>query len=61
LLGGTSYCSASDQRLLMGLGRLEKVSSVIVHWPSGQVTTTKDVPIDRYLTIREEATPTGRR
>jgi hypothetical protein len=61
MVGGTSYCSASDPRLLMGLGKLEKVSSVTVNWPSGQVTTTKDVPIDRYLTIREEATPTGRR
>jgi hypothetical protein len=61
LVGGTSYCSASDQRLLIGLGKFEKLSSVTVHWPSGQTTTTKDVPIDRYVTIREEATPTGRR
>jgi hypothetical protein len=60
-VGGTSYCSTSDQRLLMGLGKFEKVNSVIVQWPSGQVTTTKDLAVDRYLTIREEATPAGRR
>ena len=60
-VGGTSYCSASDQRLLMGLGKVGKVNSVIVQWPSGQVTTTKDLAVDRYLTIREEATPAGRR
>ena len=60
-VGGTSYCSASDQRLLMGLGKFEKVNSLIVQWPSGQVTTTKDLAVDRYLTIREEATPAGRR
>ena len=55
LLGGTSYCAASDQRLLFGLGQIEKLDAVTVHWPSGIVTTSKDVAIDRYVTIREDA------
>jgi hypothetical protein len=54
LIGGTSYCSASDQRLLFGLGNNEKIDTLTVHWPSGQVTTSKDVAIDRYLSIRED-------
>ncbi|HEX8889228.1 MAG TPA: FG-GAP-like repeat-containing protein [Pyrinomonadaceae bacterium] len=54
LLGGTSYCSASDLRLLFGLGDSQKVDSIEVRWPSGVVTTTHDVAIDRYLTLREE-------
>ncbi len=54
LLGGTSYCSASDQRLLFGLGNNAKVDVLTVHWPSRQVTTLKEVPIDRYITIRED-------
>ena len=54
LIGGTSYCSASDQRLLFGLGGNEKIDAITIHWPSGQVTTSKDVPIDRYATIKEE-------
>jgi hypothetical protein len=54
LLGGTSYCSASDQRLLFGLGNSEKIDALSVHWPSGQVTTLKDVAIDRYITVRED-------
>ena len=53
LLGGTSYCSASDQRLLFGMGNSEKADVLTVYWPSGQVTSTKDVAIDRYVTIRE--------
>jgi enediyne biosynthesis protein E4 len=54
LLGGTSYCSASDYRLLFGLGTKEKVDAITVSWPSGQVTQMKEVTGNRYLTIREE-------
>ena len=54
LIGGTSYCSASDQRLLFGIGNNEKIDTLSVRWPRGQVTTLKDVAIDRYLSIRED-------
>jgi hypothetical protein len=55
LLGGTSYCSASDTRLLFGLGKSEKCDEVEVRWPSGIVTNLKDVPINRYITIKEDS------
>ena len=61
LLGGTSYCSASDHRLLFGLGQNEKVDAVTVRWPSGQVTTLKDVAINRYVTIKEGLASTAKR
>jgi len=61
LIGGTSYCSASDQRLLFGIGDNEKIDSLIVRWPSGQVTTSKDITIDRYVTIREDTSSPTRR
>ncbi len=61
LIGGTSYCSASDQRLLFGIGDNEKIDALTVHWLSGQVTTSKEVAIDRYLTIREDPTSPTRR
>ena len=61
LIGGTSYCSASDQRLLFGIGNNEKIDTLTVHWPSGQVTTSKDVAFDRYLTIREDVSSPTRR
>jgi len=57
VLGGTSYCSASDRRLLFGLGNHQKVEAVQVHWPSGQTSTLKDLTTDRYLVIKEEAMP----
>ncbi|MDT5121005.1 MAG: enediyne biosynthesis protein [Acidobacteriota bacterium] len=61
LLGGTSYCSASDLRLLFGLGNNQKIEEVDVRWPSGLTTTLKDVAINHYLTIKEEAAqPTKR-
>jgi hypothetical protein len=34
--GGGSYLSASDRRLLIGLGKNERVDRVTVNWPSGR-------------------------
>ena len=55
-LGGTSYCSASDHRLLFGLGATTNIDAIDVTWPSGQITTLKNVRANQYLTIRESAT-----
>jgi hypothetical protein len=52
-LGGTSYCSASDPRLLFGLGTNVKIDELEVRWPSGQITTLKNVRSNQYLTIKE--------
>ena len=60
LLGGTSYCSASDLRLLFGLGKNQKVEEVTVRWPSGLTSTLKDVTVNHYVTIKEEAAPTAK-
>ena len=53
-LGGTSYCSASDPRLLFGLGGSTLVDEVEVSWPSGQISTLKNVTANHYLAIKEE-------
>ncbi len=53
LMGGTSYCSASDLRLLFGLGTNPKVNEVVVKWPSGQVSHLKNVSINQYITLKE--------
>jgi hypothetical protein len=61
LLGGTSYCSASDTRLLFGLGSPGKVDEIETRWPSGQVNTMRNVKINQYITIKEnEAKPKAR-
>jgi hypothetical protein len=55
-LGGTGYCSTSDPRLLFGLGTETKIDEVKVVWPSGRISTLKNVPADQYLTIQERKT-----
>ncbi len=55
-LGGTSYCSASDPRLLFGLGARRKIDEVEVRWPSGQISSLKNVRANQYLTIKEGGT-----
>jgi hypothetical protein len=52
-LGGTSYCSASDTRLLFGLGAATRVETLEVRWPSGQVSILKNVDPNQYLTVKE--------
>jgi len=52
-LGGTGYCSASDPRLLFGLGTTRRVDEIQVRWPSGAVSSLKNVPTNQYLTIKE--------
>jgi hypothetical protein len=54
-MGGTSYCSASDPRLLFGLGSIRRVDEVEVTWPSGAISIIKNVRADQYLTIKEDA------
>jgi hypothetical protein len=53
LVGGTSYCSASDRRVLFGLGDARRVTRLAVEWPGGGRTVLEDLPVDRYLRVRE--------
>ncbi len=55
LLGGTSYCSASDLRLLFGLGSRARVEVVEIRWPSGVTTRLRNLASNRYHTINEPA------
>ena len=48
-----SYASSNDPRVLFGLGNSTKISGVRVYWQSGRIETWKDIPIDRYTTLRE--------
>jgi len=53
VLGGTSYCSVSDRRLLFGLGDARRVDRLEVDWPGGGRTQLEGLKADRYLTVRE--------
>jgi hypothetical protein len=47
-----SYASASDPRVLFGLGEAGAVREVRVHWPDGRIEVWSGLPRDRYTTIR---------
>jgi hypothetical protein len=50
-----SYGSASDPRVVVGLGAKTSVDAVVVHWASGRIEDfpAVGVPVDRYTTLRE--------
>jgi len=52
-----SYLCSNDRRVHFGLGKHTQVDSLEVHWPSGIVTTHKDIPANQFLTLTEPDTP----
>jgi enediyne biosynthesis protein E4 len=48
-----SYLSASDPRLVIGLGDADRVRLIELRWPSGIVQRLEDVAADRLLTVKE--------
>jgi hypothetical protein len=48
-----SYASASDPRVLVGVGDAAGALRVTVHWPDGRIETWSSVPLDRYTTLRQ--------
>jgi hypothetical protein len=54
-VGGGSYLSSHDPRVVLGIGQRTKFDWIEVKWPqpSGVVERFSDLPIDRYITIVE--------
>jgi len=54
-VGGGSYLSSHDPRMVLGLGQRTKIDWLEVQWPqpSGKVERISELPIDRYITIVE--------
>lgn len=48
------YLSSVDPRLHFGLGALEKIDSLRVLWPGGQVTRLVDLPSNQFLQLSPE-------
>ncbi len=48
-----SYLNANDPRVLVGLGSASRVETVRVHWPDGSVEEWKQVPVNRYNTLKQ--------
>lgn len=51
--GGASFLSQSEQVATFGVGAVETVDSVTVHWPSGRVDRFGEVRTDREIRIVE--------
>ena len=56
-VGGGSFLSSHDPRVVLGIGRRTKIDSLEVTWPqpSGKVERFSDLPLNRYITIVEGA------
>ena len=53
ITGGSSYASASDLRLLFGIGQARVVDKIEIRWPTGKFQTKHQVEANQYLTIVE--------
>jgi len=51
------YLSSQDPRVLVGLGSSDRVDIVRVRWPSGKTEEWRNPPVNRYITLLEEASP----
>jgi len=54
-VGGGSYLSSHDPRLVLGIGKRTKIDALEIKWPqpSGAVERFTSLPLDRYITIVE--------
>ena len=54
-VGGGSYLSSHDPRIVLGLGKRTKLDWLEIKWPqpSGLIQRFTNLPIDRYITITE--------
>ena len=54
-VGGGSFLSSHDPRLVLGIGARTKIDWLEVHWPQpgGAVERFTDLPLDRYIRIVE--------
>jgi hypothetical protein len=53
LRAGTGYLTGNAPELHLGLGNHAQVDELTIHWPSGRVTTHRDIAVDRFHSIRE--------
>jgi enediyne biosynthesis protein E4 len=50
---GGSFYSQSDLRIHFGLAKATRIDNLEIRWPSGQLERFSDVPVNRFLKIKE--------
>ncbi|MCP4504801.1 MAG: hypothetical protein GY826_00190, partial [Fuerstiella sp.] len=53
IIGGGSYLSSSDPRIMVGLGEYEGPVGVSVAWPGRDIETLHNMSSGRYWLVRE--------
>lgn len=53
VLSGGSFASNNDSRLHFGLGRNQKVETLLIHWPDRTQEKVVVPSVDRYFTVQE--------
>ncbi|MEO2018127.1 MAG: CRTAC1 family protein [Fuerstiella sp.] len=53
LIGGTSYCSANEPTLTIGLGQASGECTISIRWPTGTLQTISHVVVDQEITLIE--------
>jgi hypothetical protein len=52
-----SYCVSSDPRILLGLGASRTAPEIRVRWLDGTQESWRDLPLRRYVTLKQGAAP----
>ena len=47
------FQSSMDYKMTIGVGKVAKIDSIVVTWPSGNSQLMKDVPADQHLVLKE--------
>ena len=55
--GGIHWAQQDQKRIHFGLAQNEKVSELVIHWPSGIVQKLRDVPVNQVLHVLEKDVP----
>lgn len=54
LTAGDGYQACNERKLNFGLGKADRISRVVVQWPSGVRQTLTNVPVGSEVTVRED-------
>jgi hypothetical protein len=52
-VAGSGYLSQDDDRMHFGLGSVDAIDKILIHWPSGREQTLEKQAVDRLITIEE--------
>ena len=47
--------------LIIGVGEVEQIDRLSIRWPTGEVQVLENLPVDQWLTIREDSNEYGTR